>query len=38
MRFTGWNVYWKGLPSSSVPAAIEFALTQPIDILHATGE
>lgn len=33
-RFTHWNVYWKGLPTERIPRAIEYALTQPIDIPH----
>jgi acetylglutamate kinase len=38
MRFAGWNVYWKGLDAQRVPAATEYALAQPIDIPHPTGE
>jgi hypothetical protein len=33
MRFPGWHVYWKGLPSERVPAAIDFALAQPPDFV-----
>jgi hypothetical protein len=34
MRFAEWHVYWKGLPASDVPAAVEYALAQPIDIRY----
>ena len=32
VRTTTWTIYWKGLPHSLIPAAIDFALEQPIDI------
>jgi acetylglutamate kinase len=32
VRLPDWNVYWKGLPSDRIPAAIAFALAQPVDI------
>jgi acetylglutamate kinase len=31
-RLGPWHVYWKGLAPSSIPAAIEFALSAPIDL------
>jgi acetylglutamate synthase len=31
MRFSEWTVFWKGLASERVPAAIAFALAQPAD-------
>jgi acetylglutamate kinase len=33
MRFPEWHVYWKGLPAQDVPAAVQWALAQPIDLL-----
>jgi acetylglutamate kinase len=38
MRFAGWNVYWKGLDAKQVPAAVEYALAQPIDIPQPGAE
>jgi acetylglutamate kinase len=39
VRFPDWNVYWKGLPAERIPAAIDFALAQPVDVpLVPTGE
>jgi acetylglutamate kinase len=35
MRFADWHVFWKGLPAERVPAAIEYALAQPVDIPQA---
>jgi acetylglutamate kinase len=34
MRFAEWHVYWKGLAPADVPAAVEYALAQPIDIRY----
>jgi acetylglutamate kinase len=31
-RFKEWQVFWKGLPSPNIPAAIDYALAQPIDL------
>ncbi len=31
---TGWHVFWKGIRPDQIPAAIEHALSQPIDIPH----
>ena len=35
MRVPGWTVYWKGLAPASVPAAIEWTLSRPVDIPRA---
>lgn len=32
VREADWTVYWKGLPREAIPAAVEFALAQPVDI------
>lgn len=32
VRLTEWNVYWKGLAPDRIPAAVAYALAQPIDI------
>ena len=32
MRFPEWHVYWKGLPASDVPSAVDWALAQPVDL------
>ena len=32
MRFPEWTVFWKGLMPAQIPAAIEFALAQPVDL------
>jgi ribosomal protein S18 acetylase RimI-like enzyme len=32
MRFPDWHIYWRGLPSTDVAAAVEWALTQPVDL------
>jgi acetylglutamate kinase len=32
VRFPEWTIYWRGLPPARVPAAIEYALNQPVDI------
>jgi len=32
MRFPEWHVYWKGLPPEEVPAAVQWALAQPVDL------
>ncbi len=34
MRLPEWTVYWKGLEPASIPAAIEWAVGQPVDISH----
>lgn len=31
-KFAEWNVYWKGIETARIPAAIEYALGQGIDI------
>lgn len=31
-RLPDWNIYWKGLPQDRIPAAIDYALAQPVDI------
>jgi acetylglutamate kinase len=31
VRVPGWTVYWKGVGPDDVPAAIHFALAQPVD-------
>ena len=30
-RAQDWHVYWKGLPTESIPEAIASALAQPVD-------
>ena len=35
VRVPGWTVYWKGLAPASVPAAIEWTLSRPVDIPRA---
>jgi len=37
VRLPAWTVYWKGLAPGSIPAAIEWAVAQPVDIPR-TGE
>jgi acetylglutamate kinase len=32
MRVPGWTIYWKGLTADAIPAAIEWAVKQPVDI------
>lgn len=34
MRLPEWTVYWRGLEPASIPAAIEWAVGQPVDISH----
>lgn len=34
MRLPEWTVYWKGLPTASIPAAIDWAAGAPVDISH----
>lgn len=34
MRVPAWTVYWKGLSTEAIPAAIEWATAQPVDIPH----
>lgn len=31
-KFAGWNVYWKGIDTARIPAAIEYSLGQGVDI------
>lgn len=37
VRVPGWNVYWKGLSAEKIPAAIDYALAQPVDIPPEAG-
>jgi acetylglutamate kinase len=37
MRLPEWTVYWRGLAPASIPAAIEWALAQPVDIPRGDG-
>lgn len=37
MRLPDWTVYWKGLGPDSIPAAIDWAVSQPIDISRNEG-
>ena len=32
VRVPGWTVYWKGLAAHAIPAAIDWAVQQPVDI------
>ncbi|KAA0252509.1 MAG: hypothetical protein EDX89_18220 [Acidobacteria bacterium] len=32
VREAEWTVYWKGLPHEAIPAAVDFAVGQPVDI------
>jgi len=32
VRFPDWTVYWRGLGPRSIPQAIDYAMSQPIDI------
>jgi acetylglutamate kinase len=32
VRLPDWNIYWKGVAPERVPAAVELALAQPVDI------
>jgi hypothetical protein len=32
MRVPGWTIYWKGLAADAIPAAIDWAVKQPVDI------
>ena len=32
VRLPEWTVYWKGVPPTSIPAAIDWAVSQPVDI------
>jgi acetylglutamate kinase len=36
-RLPEWTVYWRGLAPASIPAAIEWALAQPVDIPRGDG-
>jgi hypothetical protein len=36
MRFPQWTVFWKGLPPAQIPAALDYALAQPVDIPFGT--
>ena len=33
-RFPEWHVFWRGIRPDQIPAAIEYALAQPVDIPH----
>lgn len=35
VRLPDWTVYWKGIATSAIPAAIDWAISQPVDI-HGT--
>ncbi len=37
VRLPDWIVYWKGLPPAAIPAAIEWAVGQPVDISRDEG-
>jgi acetylglutamate kinase len=37
MRLPEWTVYWRGLAPAAIPAAIEWALAQPVDIPRGDG-
>jgi len=37
MRLPEWTVYWRSLAPPSIPAAIEWALAQPVDIPRGDG-
>jgi hypothetical protein len=30
-RFAEWHVFWRRLPIDKIPAAVEYALAQPVD-------
>jgi acetylglutamate kinase len=32
VRLPDWTVYWKGIATSAIPAAIDWAISQPVDI------
>jgi acetylglutamate synthase len=32
VRVPGWTIYWKGLAADAIPAAIAWAVKQPVDI------
>lgn len=34
LRVPDWTVYWKGLAPASIPAAVDWALSRPVDIPH----
>ncbi len=31
-RLPDWTVYWKGVPTSSIPSVVEWSVSQPVDI------
>jgi acetylglutamate synthase len=33
-RLPDWTVYWRGLAPEAIPAAIEWAIAQPVDIVR----
>jgi acetylglutamate synthase len=37
VRLPDWTVYWKGLGPESIPAAIEWAVGQPVDFPRNEG-
>ena len=37
VRLPDWTVYWKGLPPGDIPAAIDWAVAQPVDIARDEG-
>ncbi len=37
VRLPEWTVYWKGLPPGDIPAAVEWAVSQPVDIPRDDG-
>lgn len=36
-RLPDWTIYWKGVPPTSIPAVVDFALAQPIDVPRDGG-
>ena len=34
VRLPDWTVFWKGLDPGSIPAAIDWAVRQPVDLLR----
>jgi hypothetical protein len=37
-RLPDWTVYWKGVAPGAIPAVVDWAVSQPVDIPHGAAE